>query len=103
MAAVRDCQSCEGLSDTVQEWSHIRRILSAYEKIPREQDKSCDLSFFRNIELFLGRVFMILPSVARRNEFTSDYSLQLATVICLRTSMGKQILALYGLSLLLYT
>lgn len=32
---------------------------------------------------------MALPSVADRNELTSDYSLQIAIVVCLYTSKGK--------------
>lgn len=50
---------------------------------------SCDLSFFKNMELFWECLFVSLPCVVNRNEFTSDYS---ATVICLYASMEKHVL-----------
>lgn len=50
------------------------RILSACETIPTRQE-SCDLSlfvfFFLNTELFLECVFVLLPGVEDRSEFTS--------------------------------
>ena len=62
----------------VQEWTHAQRILSAYEKTPSMRE-SCDFIFF-NTELFVGCIFVLLPGVAYRNQFTSDHSLQLAVV-----------------------
>ena len=70
----------------VREWSHVRRILSAWEKSPRKQHESSHLSFYINIH-FLEGVFAFLAGVVDRREFTSDYSLQLAIVICLYSSM----------------
>lgn len=63
----------------VQEGSPVRGILSAPEKTSRKQDP-CDL-FFQKQELFLGCVFVLLPGVANRNEFFSDYSQRPAFVI----------------------
>ena len=48
-------------------------------------------------------VFMLLPGVADRSGFVSDYSLQLAIVICLYASMEKHGFAMCGLSLGLHT
>ena len=65
-----------------QEWSQVRRILSACENTPRKQDKSpLSPRFLQNTELFLECVFVLLPGAADRNKFTSDCSLLLAGVI----------------------
>lgn len=66
--------------NVVQEWSSLRRILRTCENTSRKQE-SCDLSFLKNIELFLDYVFTLLPDVAHRSEFSSYYSLHLAIVI----------------------
>lgn len=50
------------------------------------------LSFFRNMQLFLECIFVPFPSVANRNEFISDYSLQLTVVICLYASWKNMFL-----------
>jgi hypothetical protein len=42
-------------------------------KKPRQ--KSCDLIFFKNMDLFLDYAFVPLPGIADKSEFTSDYSL----------------------------
>ena len=60
---------------------------------------SCDLSFFRNLDLLLECVFVLLPGVEARSEFTSNYSIELVIAICLYGSMEKYGLAMCGLSL----
>lgn len=62
----------------VREWSPERRFLSACEKTARKQ-----VLFLQNSELFLECVLKLILCIADRSEFTSDYSLQLAIVICL--------------------
>lgn len=57
------CSEDEGWN-TVHQWSHARDMLSACEKPPRKQDKSCDLSFFKTAELFYECSFGPLPGVA---------------------------------------
>lgn len=68
----------------------VRRILSACEKTPRKQDKSRDLSFFKNTGLFWECVLAPLLGVVDRTGFTSDYSSsqtgQPAIAICLNAS-----------------
>ena len=57
--------------NVVQEWSHVRRILSACEKTPRKQQESCDPSSF-NIWIVLGCVLCSsLPGTENRSELTS--------------------------------
>lgn len=58
----------------VQEWSHVRKILSACET-PKETTLSGDRSFFETELFFLEGVFLPLPGVAARSEFTSNYLL----------------------------
>jgi hypothetical protein len=41
---------------------------------------------------------MPIPGVAVRSEFTLDYSLQLAIIICLHATMEKHVFAACGLS-----
>ena len=48
-----------------------------------QENKSCDLSFSRNTELFLN----VLLCFSQVSEFAFDYSLNLAVVICLYVSM----------------
>ena len=78
--------------NTPQEWSPVRRILSGCEKALIKQE-SCDLSFFKNTELFWECVFLLLPGVVGRSEFSTVYALQLAIVICLYASMEKHVSA----------
>jgi hypothetical protein len=85
---VVSCQS------TIQEWSSVRRFLSGCKRAPRKQDKSCDLSFLKNTELFLECAFLPLPGEAGKNEFSLDYFSQVAIAMCLYASMEK-----YGLFL----
>lgn len=63
-------RSCPNI---VQEWSLVRRILSAWEKTPRKK-KSLVTSVSSNWELFLECIFAFLRGLADRTEFTSDYS-----------------------------
>lgn len=70
--------------------------MESCEKTLRKQE-SCDLSFFKNQELFLDYAFMPVLGVADRSEFTSDCSLHL--VMCLCASMGKHVFAKCSLSL----
>lgn len=65
--------------NTVQEWSHVRRILSAGENTLIKQD-SCDLSFVKH-GIDLAMFFVLLPGVVDRSEFTSEYSLLLVVRI----------------------
>lgn len=74
-----------------------------WENFKKTRQEYCDPSFFRNTELFLECAFVFLPGIVDRREFASDYSLQLAIVICLYASMGKHVFATRGLSLWLYT
>lgn len=80
--------------DGIQGWIHGKSILSACEKATRKQDKSCDLSFLKNTELFLECAFLPLPGEAGKNEFSLDYFSQVAIAMCLYASMEK-----YGLFL----
>lgn len=50
----------------VQEWSCVRRILSACENFKKTRQGLCDL-FLQNMELFLECVFMLFPGVAGRS------------------------------------
>lgn len=43
----------------------------------------------KNMEFFLDYIFVPLPGVTEGTEFTLDYLLQLAIVICIYASMGK--------------
>jgi hypothetical protein len=52
--------------------------MNACEKNPRKQE-SCDLSFFKSMDLFLECAFLALPAVAV-GQFTLAHSLQLAVV-----------------------
>lgn len=70
-----------------QEWSPVKRILSACEKTPRRQESS-DL-YLDKTDLFLGCAALPLPGAADRSDFTSDYLLQLA-IICFYSSMKKR-------------
>lgn len=70
----------------VQEWSPVKRVLSACEKTPRRQ-KSSDF-YLDKTDLFLGCAALPLPGAADRTDFTLDYLLQLA-IICFYSSMKK--------------
>lgn len=52
-----------------------------------QENKSYDLSFFKNMELFLECALVSLPGATNRCEFTLDYSSELAIVffICFIT------------------
>lgn len=50
--------------------------------------------FLQNIELFLKCIFMLLPALADRSEFTSNYSLQMTI-----DPIEKHVFAMFGLSL----
>lgn len=52
----------------------MRRIPSACEKTMKKQEP-CDLSYFRNMELFSEYAYMLLPGIVDRSEITLDYSL----------------------------
>lgn len=69
----------------VQEWSHVRKDLSACEKMPgkktqnnkernKQQQKSKSLmtQFLQITELFLDHVFVLLQGIAGGREFASD-------------------------------
>jgi hypothetical protein len=60
-----------------------------WEHSKRPSPESYDLSFFKNTKLFLECACVPLPRVADKSESISDYSLQLANVICLCASMEK--------------
>ena len=77
-----------------QEWNHARRILSAGGETPRTRE-SCDLSLLKKQGIFLECDFVLLPYVAERSEFTSEYSLQPAIVICLYTPLWKNLVLLH--------
>lgn len=49
--------------------------------------------FLKNMELLLDGGLVLLPGVVGRNEFTSDYSLQLTNAICFYASMEKHVLS----------
>jgi hypothetical protein len=68
-------QSCQNIT---QQWSHVRRILSACGNPPRKLDKSLVTRFLQNTEMFLECVFMCFPDTAERSGFISDYLLLLA-------------------------
>lgn len=51
-AAFQGCEIIPRCQNMVREWSHVRRILNAYEKTPKKQE-SYDLSFFKNTKMFL--------------------------------------------------
>ena len=51
--------------DRVQEWSCVR-ILSAFEKIPRKQDKSPVTSVSLKHRIFLGMFFRVPPKYSRQ-------------------------------------
>lgn len=59
--------SCQNPScqNTVQNWSCVRRIFSACEKTPSKQDKSLVTSKFKNTELLLEGVLVLLPGIDR--------------------------------------
>lgn len=52
----------------------------------------------QTMELFLQCVSVLLPGIAD-SAFTSDYSLQVAIVICICASKEKHVFATYSLSL----
>jgi hypothetical protein len=54
------------------------------------QENKARTPSLRNSELFLECIFVFLPHAGHRNEFTSDYSLQLSNVISLYASIGKK-------------
>lgn len=47
------------------------RVLSAYKKIPRKEDKNLGTSVFSNHRIVLECVFRLLPGVVSMNELTS--------------------------------
>ena len=75
--------------NTVQERSH-ERSLSVCDKTSK------------TTELFLGSAFMALPSVAGGTELTSDYSLQLAIVVCLYVRKATVFCCCFVLFVLFY-
>lgn len=85
--------------DMAQERSHVRRILSAREKLPRKQE-SWRLSFFQNTKSLSECGFVLLLA---DDEVTSDYSSPPAICIYLNASVEKHVLAMCGLPLWLYT
>jgi hypothetical protein len=77
--------------------SHVAGLKFLYttEKSPRKHG-TCfmtSVSLKKNVKLILEYGLLPLPSTADRSEFTSDYSLQLATAICLYATMKKRVLA----------
>lgn len=60
------------------------RFLRAYEKTPRNKDKSPATSVSSRTDI----IFISLPGVVKWREFTSDYLLQQA-IICLYASIKK--------------
>lgn len=71
------------------------RFLSDCEKTPGKQEFR-GLSYFSNTELFLEHVFLPLPGVEDRREFTSDHSSQVA-IVCLSVSMEEHVFATCGI------
>ena len=57
-------------------------------KLQETKTRYCGLSFFNNMELSLECAFLPAPGIGDRNEFTSDYLLQLA-IVSLYASLGK--------------
>ena len=66
--------------------------------VGKPRQKSCDLSFFNIRILFLDYVFVFLPGVVDRVDFTSDYSLQLVITMCLYASIEKHV-SLWSMSI----
>jgi hypothetical protein len=64
-----------------QGWNHARRILSAYENMPRKEDKSLVASVCSRHRMFLDYGFMLLEGIKDRSESTSDDHLLLAAVL----------------------
>jgi len=59
--------------------------------VPVRKQESGELGSFKNMELFLGCGFMLLPGVADRSEFTSHYSCYYWAASCLfRSLFGKR-------------
>lgn len=52
-------------------------------------NKSRDLSYFKNMQLFLECVLWLLPGLADRSELASDCLLQLDIVTCLKALQGN--------------
>lgn len=75
------------LSEHNPEGSCVRRLLNACEKNSRNQDTSHVTSVSKIV--CMECVFMLLPGTVGRSEFTSDYSLQLATVTGLHASVER--------------
>lgn len=88
----------------VQEWGDARRALSACENMPTNKTRVLWLQFLQNMELFLESVFILLPGVADKSEFISDYSSLLPIIIQFKLSFiylydGKTCFSMRGLSL----
>lgn len=78
---------------------HARRIMSVCEKThTHTHQKSCDPSFFKNTEFLLECVFLLLPDVADRSEF-SRFSLQVEIVMSSYASKENHVSTTRGLSL----
>lgn len=59
------------------------------EKTPRKQDKGL-MTSVSSKQLFLEYVFVLLPGIADRNEFTPNYSLQQAFVMFIYMPLWKK-------------
>ena len=65
----------------VQDWSHVRRILSAYKNTSRKQDRILVASVTSKHGIVIRYVFVLLSGVVNRNEFTSGLSLLFIVVL----------------------
>lgn len=65
----------------VQDWSHVRRILSAYKNTSRKQDRILVASVTSKHGIVTGCVFVLLSGVVNRNKLTSDLSLLFIVVM----------------------
>lgn len=64
-----------------QEYSHVKRILSAHEKLQETKTKFLRIQFLQIHKIVLGMCFMAYLGIVDI-EFISDYSFQLAFDIC---------------------
>lgn len=90
-----------GCCDTVQEWSHVRMILSTCGNTPIKQDNSLVSSVSLRHGIVLGA--FSAPPRCSKSEFTSVYLWWLVDVIQFFVSIEKHVLATCGLCLWLYT
>jgi hypothetical protein len=77
----------------------MKRSPSTHEKVPRNQDKGLLTLVSSKTQNCSGLSFVSVPGAEDRSEFTLHYSLQIAIVICLYTSMEQHVFVTCGLPL----